>query len=111
MKKLITIALLLLSISSLSSSYEIIGYSNKGHFEQVYGIALINDSCDIHIVVGEDTYYIKYTPDSFRDRTDGLTESRGICNTVNCFIALNKGTLRVIEVRFKDGEVVMFYVK
>lgn len=111
MKKLITIALLLLSTTLFASSYEIMGYSNKGHFEQVYGIALINDSCDIHIVVGEDTYYIKYTPDSFRDRTDGLTEARGICNTVNCFIALNKGTLQVIEVRFKDGELIRFYVK
>lgn len=100
MKKLITISLLLLSISSFASSYEIIGYSNKGHYQQMYGIALIND-----------TYYIKYTPDSFTDRIDGLTEARGVCNTVNCHIALNRGTLRVIEVRFKDGEVVRFYVK
>ena len=70
-----------------------------------------NDSCDIHIVVGEDTYYIKYTPYSFRDRIDGLIGARGICNTVNCYVALNNGTLRVIEVRFKDGEVVIFYIK
>lgn len=111
MKKIITITLLLLSTTLFASSYEIIGYSNKGHYQQMYGIALINDSCDIHIVVGEDTYYIKYAPVSFRDRMDGLIEARGICNTVTCYIALNKGTLRVIEVRFKDGEVVRFYVK
>ena len=99
------------STTLFASSYEIIGYSNKGHYQQMYGIALINDSCDIHIVVGEDTYYIKYTPYSFIDRIDGLIEARGICNTVNCYVALNKGALLVIEVRFKDGEVVRFYIK
>ena len=79
------------STTLFASSCEIIGYSNKGHYQQKYGIALINDSCDIHIVVGEDTYYIKYTTYSFRDRIDGLIEARGICNTVNCYVALNKG--------------------
>ena len=99
------------STTLFASSCEIIGCSNKGHYQQKYGIALINDSCDIHIVVGEDTYYIKYAPDSFIDRIDGLIGARMVCNTVNCYIDFNKGTLRAIEVRFKDGEVVRFYVE
>ena len=110
-KKLITIALLLLSSSSFATSYEIIGYSNKGHYEQVFGSALINDSCDMCIVVGEDSYHLKYAPKMSRNRLDGKTESRGTCNGVECYIAVNKGTLEIIEVRFKDGELIRFYVK
>ena len=46
-----------------------------------------------------------------RNRLDGKTESRGNCNGVECYIAVNKGTLEIIEVRFKDGELIRFYVK
>jgi len=110
-KKLITIALLLISTSSFATFYEIVGYSNKGHYEQVFGSALINDSCDMYIVVGEDSYHLKYAPKLSRNRLDGKTESRGTCNGVECYIAVNKGTLEIIEVRFKDGELIRFYVK
>ena len=111
MKKLITIALFLLSINALATSYEVVGYSNKGHYKQTFGCALMNDSCYIHIVVGEDTYYIKYAPKTSRYRLDGKIESRGTCNNIDCLIAVNNGTLEIIEVRFKDGEVIRFYVK
>ena len=110
-KKLITIALLLISLSLFASSYEIVGYSNKGHYEQVFGSVLINDSCDMYIVIGEDSYHLKYAPKLSRNRLDGKTESHGTCNGVDCYIAVNKGTLEIIEVRFKDGELIRFYVK
>ena len=110
-KKLITISLLLLSTTLFASSYEIIGYSNKGHYERVFGSALINDSCDMYIVLGEDSYHLKCAPKLSRNRLDGKTESRGTCNGVECYIAVNKGTLEIIEVRFKDGELIRFYVK
>ena len=110
-KKLITIAPLSLSLSSFATSYEIVGYSNKGHYEQVFGSALINDSCDMYIIVGEDSYHLKYAPKLSRNRLDGKTEIRGTCNGVECYIAVNKGTLKIIEVRFKDGELIRFYVK
>lgn len=80
----------------------------KGHYEQVFGSALINDSCDIYIVVGEDSYHLKYAPKLSRNRIDGKTESSGTCNGVECYIAVNKGTLEIIEVRFKDGELIGF---
>ena len=111
MKKLITIALLLLSLSSFATSYEIVGYSNKGHYEQVFGSALINNSFDIYIVVGENSYHLKYAPKMSRNRLDSKTDSLGTCNGVECYIAVNKGTLEIIEVRFKDGELIRFYVK
>ena len=68
MKKIITIALLSLSTSSFATSYEIFGYSNKGHYEQAFGSVLINDSCDMYIVVGEDSYHLKYAPKLSRNR-------------------------------------------
>ena len=111
MKKLITIALLLLSLSSFATSYEIVGYSNKGHYEQAFGSVLINDSCDMYIVVGKDNYHLKYAPKMSRNRLDSKTEIRWTCNGVECYIAVNKGTLEIIEVRFKDGELIRFYVK
>lgn len=83
MKKLITLAILLLSINALATSYEVVGYSNKGHYEQTFGCALINDSCDIYILVGADTYNIKYAPETARNRIDGKTESRGTCNKID----------------------------
>ena len=111
MKKLILITLLCCSLSALATSYEIVGYSNKGHYEQAFGSVLINDSCDMHIVVGEYSYHLKYAPKLSRNRLDGKTEIRGTCNGVECYIAVNKGTLKIIEVRFKDGELIRFYIK
>ena len=111
MKKLITIALLLLSLSSFATSYEIVGYSNKGHYDRAFGSVLINDICNMYIIVGEDSYHLKYAPKMSRNRLDGKTESHGTCNGVDCYIAVNKGTLEIIEVRFKDGELIRFYVK
>ena len=77
----------------------------------MFGSALINDSCDIYIVVGEDSYHLKYAPKLSRNRLDGKTESLGTCNGVECSIDVNNGTLEIIEVRFKDGELIRFYVK
>ena len=110
-KKLITIALLLLSLSSFATSYEIVGYSNKGHYEQAFGSVLINDSCNIYIVVGEASCHVKYAPKMSRNRLYGKTVICVICYVFYCFIAVNRGTLEIIGVRFKDGELIRFYVK
>lgn len=45
------------------------------------------------------------------NEVDIITESLGTCNGVECSIDVNKGTLEIIEVRFKDGELIRFYVK
>jgi len=109
-KSMLLVLFLMLSVDSIASSYEIVGYSNKGHYERVFGSALINDSCEIYIVVDNETYYVKYATETHRDRIDGKNESRATCNGKPCFIAINKGTLETIEIIF-ESETIKFYIK
>ena len=109
-KSMLLVLFLTLPSGSMASSYEIVGYSNKGHYERVFGSALINDSCEIYIVVDSETYYVKYMPETHRDRIDGKNESRATCNGKPCFIAINNGTLETIEIIF-ESETIKFYIK